>query len=160
MRTIVAASVAVLLLSTAIPVVAQDEEAGPNPSLSATIDSSVGFNSEFSTVFSEHQLDLTVEATRGDVTFSADVWFYLYGDWTLAEMYPDFPGLEFIVSAPNFGEVQWWDAGSALTEACVQPADGSANVGNEDLMTVGTCSGYTAGQTVMYITPEMSGFQV
>ena len=160
MRSTLTASVAILLLSAVTPAFAQDDdEAEANPALSVTIDNSVGFNSEFNTVFSEHEVDLTLEATRGDVTFSADVWFYLYGDLTLMEMYPDFPGLEFIVSAPNFGEVQWWDADTALGEACVTPADGSANVGNEDLMTFGTCSSYSAGQSIMYITPEMGGFR-
>jgi hypothetical protein len=153
MRSTLAVSVAVLLLSAAAPALAQDDdETGTNPALSVTIDNSVGFNSEFDMFF-------FLEATRGEVTFSAELWLYLYGDLTLAEMYPDFPGLEFVVSAPNFGEVQWWDAGSALDEACVQPANGSANVGNEDLLAVGTCSGYTAGQSVIYSTPEVGGFQ-
>lgn len=160
MRSTLAASVALLLLSAAAPAFAQDDdEAAANPALSVTIDHSVGFNSEFSTVFSEHEVDFELNATRGNVTFSAELWLYLYGDLTLGEMYPDFPGAEFGVSSSNFGEVQWWDAGSALDEACVMPADGSANVGNEDLMAVGTCSGYTAGRSIIYTTPEMGGFK-
>jgi hypothetical protein len=159
MRSIPAFSFALVLLSTGSSF-AQDDKTEANPSLSVTVDNSVGFNSETETLFSEHEFDLVLEAARGDVSFSAEFWLYLYGDLTLAEMYPDFPGAEFIVSAPGFGEVQFWDAGTALAEACVTPADGSANVGNEDLMAVGTCAGFSAGQSIVYISPEMGGFKV
>ena len=95
------------------------------------------------------------------MTFSADLWLYLYGDLTLrGACLRMSPAVEFTVSAPKFGEVQWWDADTALGEACVTPADGSANVGNEDLMAVSTCGSFSGGQSIVYITPEMGGFQV
>jgi hypothetical protein len=139
-----------------------EEEEAPAPGwpFSVTIDNSVGFNSEFDQLYSEHGMDLYMEATRGNWTFSADLWLGLYGDLTNAVMYLSDPTLELNLSNEKFGELQWWDAGSALSEACVQPAGGSANVGNEDIMAHGTCSGFTAGESIIYITPEMGGFKV
>jgi hypothetical protein len=138
------------------PEVEEVEESSP---LSITIDHSIGFNSEFDTLFTDHGVDFTFEGMVGSATVFADVWLGLYADHTTPEYSLDWLA-EFGVSGERFGSIQWWDAGSAFTEACLDVAEGSANVGTEDLLAFGTCGGYTDGQSILYGSPALGPFTI
>lgn len=124
--------------------------------IALTIDNYVTFDN-LGTAISTHEIDIVFEGHFGDWLLGADAWGGFSHDFDTDENDIEDPGLELYAINDAFGELHLWDASAALSNACIQPTDGSSHFGTEDLLSIGTCGGYS-GQTILYITPTFNGF--
>lgn len=124
--------------------------------ITLTIDNYVTFDN-LGTAISTHEIDIVFEGQFGDWLLGADAWGGFSRDYDLDENDIEVPGLELYAINETFGELHLWDASAALSNACIQPTDGSSHFGTEDLMSFGTCGGY-GWQNILYITPTFNGF--
>ena len=106
-------------------------------------------------IVSYHSTEFVLEGTAGDWTIGTTGWVGLTGDWESGVLsLDDRPTVEFYAGSEAFGRVALFDTDNALYDSCITPTGGTNDFGTEDLMTLGTCAGYSGAQAVTYTSPS------
>ncbi|MEO6013834.1 MAG: hypothetical protein ABIQ30_09660 [Devosia sp.] len=95
-----------------------------------------------------------------DLSLGADLTLEVTTDLGAGVVALSTPEVVLRAASVMAGTFEILDAGTALGTSCVMPTGGSSNFTTEDLMSFGTCTGYSAGSSLLYTSPAMSGVTV